>query len=91
MRMRQICQTALIVGVVLLVFFLLKSPAYVSTTENFEVTGGEVIRWIGAAVLGIFAGWLLYMFIGWLLSKWSARRFDSYGRPTYYTPSSGYQ
>jgi uncharacterized oligopeptide transporter (OPT) family protein len=82
-------RTFLVVGIALLVFFLLKRPAYASNAENFEVTGGEVVRYIGAAALGIFAVWSLYILIGWLISSRTVGRFNSYARPTYYTPAGG--
>ncbi len=77
----------MIVGIVLLVFFLLKRPAYAGGAENFEVTGVDILRYIGLSFLGLFVFWLLFMGVSWFMGDRGQRKFNRFASPTYNSSS----
>ncbi len=83
MRLTRMTRTFLVVGVALLVFFLLKRPAYSggAELEPFVMDGGDLVKYVGigiAVLLGL-AG-IMYVAIWWMERGNPTPQFNNYGR-----------
>lgn len=79
--MRQIQRTFLIVGLVLIAFFLLKRPAYYGDVEPFMMDGGVLVKYVGYGIGGLLllAG-IMYAAIRWMESSTPKPMYDNHGR-----------